>query len=162
MPNIFKNTWWIFLLIVSGVVILFLSLHMGKTQNDQGVVLNDIFLKKPPPESPVTPVVPVEPIPSVAPVPPAAVAVSPKNNLETGFTIQVYSFQDRKKAENALQALKNNGYQAFLSERDLGGKGVWYRVRVRGAGDVSESHKMLDEIRKKYNSGFILKVKKQI
>ena len=43
MANSFKNTWWILLLIVAGGIIFFLSLHPNKPQNDQGVVLNDIF-----------------------------------------------------------------------------------------------------------------------
>jgi cell division septation protein DedD len=71
----------------------------------------------------------------------------------------VYSFRDRNMAEAALQALKNSGYQAFLVMSDLGKKGDWYRVRVGGIGDEAAAHKMLGEIRKNYNSGFILKPK---
>ena len=71
--------------------------------------------------------------------------------------IQVYSFQDRNRAEGALQALKNNGYHAFLVTSDLGEKGVWYRVRVGGISDEAAAHKTLEDIRKNYNSGFILK-----
>jgi cell division septation protein DedD len=151
MPNSFKNTWWIFLLIVSGGIILILSLHPNKTQNDQGVVLNDIFPKESNPV-PTAPAVPT-------PVPPMAVVKSPINGHEAGFTIQVYSFQDRKRAETALKALKNSGYQAFLSMNDKGKKGVWYRVRVGGIGDKAAAHIMLEDIRKKYKSGFILKTK---
>ncbi len=141
MPNSFKNTWWIFLLIVAGGIIFFLSLHPNKPQGDRGVVLNDIFPKK------------------ADPVPPMAIVTSPVNGHEAGFTIQVYSFQDRNRAETALQALKNSGYQAFLMMSDLGEKGVWYRVRVGGIADEAAARKMLDEIRKNYNSGFILKPK---
>ena len=127
MLNSFKNTWWIFLLIAAGGIIFFLSLRPNKPQSDQGVVLNDIFPKK------------------AESLPPA------------GFTIQVYSFQDKNRAEASLQVLKNNGYQAFLTVSDLGKKGVWYRVRVGGIANEATATKMLDEIRKKYNSGFILK-----
>lgn len=139
MSNSFKNTWWIFLLIVAGGIIFFLSLHANKPQGDQGVVLNDIFSKK------------------AGPLPPMAMGASPVEGHEAGFTIQVYSFQDKNRAESALQALKNNGYQAFLIMSDLGDKGVWYRVRVSGIGDEAAARKMLDEIRKSYNSGVILK-----
>ena len=127
MPNSFKNTWWIFLLIVAGGIIFFLSLRPNKPQSDQGVVLNDIFPKK------------------AESLPPA------------GFTIQVYSFQDKNRAEASLQVLKNNGYKAFLAMSDLGKKGVWYRVRIGGIANEAAATKMLDEIRKNYNSGFILK-----
>ncbi len=57
------------------------------------------------------------------PVPPMAIVTSPVDGHEAGFTIQVYSFQDKNRAETALQALKNSGYQAFLIVSDLGEKG---------------------------------------
>ena len=129
MPNSFKNTWWIFLLIVAGGIIFFLSSRPNKPQSDQGVVLKDIFPKK------------------ADALPPA------------GFTIQVYSFQDKNRAEIALQALKNRGYQAFMIISVLGEKKVWYRVRIGGIADEAAARKMLDEIRKNYNSGFILNPK---
>ncbi len=149
MPNLFKNTWWIFFLIVAGGIIFFLSLHANKPQGDQGLVLNDIFHQRS--TETARRAVPADP------VPPMAIETSPVNGHEAGFTIQVYSFQDKNRAEGALQVLKNNGYQAFLIRSDLGQKGVWWRVRVGVIGDEAAAHKMLDEIRKSYNSGVILK-----
>jgi cell division protein FtsN len=140
MPNSFKNTWWIFLLIAAGGIFFFLSLYSGKPQSDRGMVLNDIFHQKT--------VETTRRVVSTNPVPPTA-----------GFTIQVYSFQDRNMAEAALQALKNSGYQAFLVMSDLGEKGDWYRVRVGGIANEAAARKMLGEIRKNYNSGVILKPK---
>ena len=155
MANSFKNTWWIYLLIVAGVIIFLLSLHSGKPAGDQGVVLNDIFHQQvPKTESGNNPSVPPK---KADPVPPMAIVTSPVNGQEAGFTIQVYSFQDKNRAETALQALKNSGYQATLLMSDLGEKGIWYRVRVGGIPDEASAKKMLDEIRKNYNSGFILK-----
>jgi cell division septation protein DedD len=140
MSNSFKNTWWIFLLIAAGGIFLFLSLYSDKPQSDQGMVLNDIFHQQ------------------IAKTGPGNTsAVSPVNGHEAGFTIQVYSFQDRNMAEAALQALRNSGYQAFLVMSDLGQKGDWYRVRVGGIANEAAARKMLGEIRKNYNSGFILK-----
>ena len=139
MPNSFKNTWWIFLLIAAGGVLFFLSLRSGGPQNDQGMTLSDIFPKK------------------ADSLPPMKTAAGGVNTHEAGLTIQVYSFQDKNRAEASLQVLKNNGYQAFLTVSDLGKKGVWYRVRVGGIANEATATKMLDEIRKKYNSGFILK-----
>ena len=157
MANFLKNTWWIILLILAGGIILFLSLHPSKPEGDQGVVLNDIF---PPPQSqPEAQALPAVPVKKVNPVPPMAIVTSPIAGQRTGFTIQVYSFQDKNRAETALQALKSNGYEAFLIMSDLGTKGVWYRVRVGGIMDEASARKMLDEIRKNYNSGFILKTK---
>ena len=128
-------------MIVAGGIIFFLNSRSNKPQSDQGMVLNDIFSKK------------------ANLVSSMAIVASPAGGHETGFTIQVYSFQGRNRAETALQALKNRGYQAFLIMNDLGEKGVWYRVRVGGIADEAVARKMLDEIRKNYNSGFILKTK---
>jgi len=155
MFNFLKNIWWILILIVAGAVILFLSFHANKPQSDQGVVLDDIFHQQ---------VVKTESgnSPSAAPkkadpVPAMAIVTSPINGHEEAITIQVYSFQDKNRAETALQVLKNNGYQAFLIISDLGEKGLWYRVRVGGIANEDIAHKMLEDIRKNYNSGFILK-----
>jgi cell division septation protein DedD len=156
MGDLFKNTWWIVLLVAASAVIFFLSVHAGKSQSDQGVVLNDIFHQQAQQTEAGTPSTPPK---KADPVPPMAIVTSPVDGREEGFTIQVYSFQDKNRAATALQALKNNGYQAFLIMSDLGEKGIWYRVRVGGIADEAAARKMLDEIRKNYNSGFILKPK---
>jgi len=157
MLNSIKNTWWIFLLIMAAGAVYFLSLHPSKPHNDQGVVLNDIFHQQSPQTetgnklngSPV----------KADPVPPMAIVTSPVDGHEAGFNIQVYSFQDKNRAQTALEALKNSGYQAFLIISDLGEKGTWYRIRIGGIKDEAAAHEMLNEIRKNYNSGFILKPK---
>jgi cell division septation protein DedD len=157
MGNFLKNTWWIILLVVAGAIIFFLSLHSNKPQNDQGVVLNDIFHQQAAQTetggaSLISPK-------KADPVQSPAIVTSPVDGHEEGFTIQVYSFQDKNRAETALQTLKNSGYQAFMIISDLGEKGTWYRVRVGAIADEVAARKMLDEIRKNYNSGFILKPK---
>ncbi|MBF0571259.1 MAG: SPOR domain-containing protein [Candidatus Omnitrophica bacterium] len=157
MANSFKSTWWIFLLIAAGGIIFFLSYHPNNPQGEQGIVLNDILHQQIVNTQAAEPF--TAPAPKTDPVPPMAIITSPVNGHEAGITIQVYSFQDKNRAENALHALKNNGYQAFLIISDLGQKGVWYRVRVGGITDETAAHKMLEEIRKTYNSGFILKPK---
>jgi cell division septation protein DedD len=130
-------------------------LHSPKPPVDQGVVLNDIFHQQAVrTESGNNPSVRPQ---KADPVPPMAIVTSPVDGKEAGFTIQVYSFQDKNRAQTALQTLKNSGYQAFLIVSDLGEKGTWYRVRVGGIADEAAARKMLDEIRKNYNSGFILK-----
>ncbi len=128
-------------MIAAGGIIFFLSFYPNKPQSDQGMVLSDIFSKK------------------ADPVPPMAIVTNLVNGRQVGFIIQVYSFQDAHRAEAALQDLKNRGYHAFLVMSDLGEKGVWYRVRVGGIADEAAARKMLDDIRKSYNSGFIFKPK---
>jgi DedD protein len=46
------------------------------------------------------------------------------------FTLQLSSFQDRSEAEAFLTAIKSAGYQPYLTEADVGGKGTFYRVRL--------------------------------
>jgi cell division septation protein DedD len=157
MIETMKKTWWFFLLIIAGGIVLVLSMLPSKPPAEQGVVLKDIFHQQ---TARTESGHPSSLQPRKAdPVPPMAIVTSPVNGREAGFTIQVYSFQDKNRAATALQALKNNGYQAFLIMSDLGEKGTWYRVRVGGIADEAAAHKMLNDIRKAYNSGFILKPK---
>jgi cell division septation protein DedD len=46
------------------------------------------------------------------------------------FTLQLSSFQDKSEAEAFLAATKSAGYQAYLTEADVSGKGTFYRVRL--------------------------------
>jgi len=141
-----KNTWLIIFLITAGVVIFFLSFQPGRSRNDEGLLLRDIFHKQ------------VQTTHKVAdPVPAMGIVTSPVAGHEAGFTIQVYSFQDKNRAYAALSSLKNRGYQAFMVVSDLGEKGVWYRVRIGGIADEAAAHSMLADIRRSYSSGFILK-----
>ncbi len=73
--------------------------------------------------------------------------------------MQVYSFQDKNRAEKALTDLLEKKYQAFIVMSDLGEKGTWYRVRVGGIDNDIQAQKMLEELRKVYKSGFIVKPK---
>jgi DedD protein len=46
------------------------------------------------------------------------------------FTLQLSSFQDRAEAEAFLSATKAAGFQPYLTEADVTGKGTFYRVRL--------------------------------
>ena len=46
------------------------------------------------------------------------------------FTLQLSSFQDRSEAEAFLAQIKSAGYQPYLTEADVSGKGTFYRVRL--------------------------------
>ncbi|MDD2850511.1 MAG: SPOR domain-containing protein [Desulfuromonadaceae bacterium] len=48
----------------------------------------------------------------------------------TGFTVQVSSFSLKSDAEMTRSKLAAKGYNAHISESNLGEKGIWYRVRV--------------------------------
>jgi cell division septation protein DedD len=46
------------------------------------------------------------------------------------FTLQLSSFQDKSEAEAFLSSIKSAGFQPYLTEADVGGKGTFYRVRL--------------------------------
>jgi len=82
----------------------------------------------------------------------------PLENLEGSFyTIQISSFSDDKKAQSLLNELKEKGYPAFVVSRDLGEKGIWYRVRVGLFSAKAEAQEFLKEIEVHYEESFILK-----
>ncbi|HEY0481229.1 MAG TPA: SPOR domain-containing protein [Kofleriaceae bacterium] len=46
------------------------------------------------------------------------------------FTLQLSSFQDKAEAEAFLGAIKAAGFQPYLTEAEVSGKGTFYRVRL--------------------------------
>src|SRR4029453_12005559 len=53
----------------------------------------------------------------------------PSSENKQRFTLQLSSFQDKSEAEAFLSATKSAGYQPYLVEADVSGKGTFYRVR---------------------------------
>jgi cell division septation protein DedD len=142
MPS--KSVWLVVVLVAAGAVIFVLSFKHKEEPSSQAVIA----------------VVPVKAMVKVAePARSPAIAVSPQGGQEAGYAVQVYSFQDKTRAEKALEDLRSKGYQAFLVVSDLGEKGTWYRVRVGGIADEKEAQVMLENVRKNYKSGFIVKPK---
>lgn len=142
-------------LVSVGVIVAALALSY-KPQANKEVALSDVFSQTPAPASQA--LAPAsEKTAAVDPVPSPAIITSPENGKEAGFSVQVYSFQDRSRAEKALENLKNAGYTAFMEVSDLGEKGTWYRVRIGGLDNEDQAKAMLDQVRKNYQSGFIVK-----
>ena len=156
MANSSKNVWIVIILITVGAIFFLFSL---KPKSDvQGVVLGEVF--KQTPEQPTA--APVESVAQLSmvkdPVPSPAIVTSPENGHEAGFAVQVYSFQDRSRADKALNNLKEAGYkEAFMEVSNLGEKGTWYRVRIGSLANETQAKAMLEEVRRNYNSGFIVK-----
>ncbi len=49
---------------------------------------------------------------------------------KTRYTLQLSSFQDKAEAEAYLAKMKEQGYQAQITQADVEGKGTFYRVRM--------------------------------
>ena len=159
MANGSKSIWVMTVLLAAGMVLFILS-----TQNKQGssrdVVLQEVFKQQPAQVQPTPPAAAeLEKMKVKDPVTSPAIVTSPENGHEAGFAVQVYSFQDRMRAEKALSNLKGLGYKAFMEASDLGGKGTWYRIRIGGLETESQAKTMLEEVRKNFNSGFIVNPK---
>ena len=166
MSNPLKSVWLAVVLVAAGVVIFYLSFGQ-KQEQPQGVVLQEIFNQKPaaanggqfPAGMSAPAQVPAAEAKSADPVKAPAIVTDPDHGHEAAYAVQVYSFQDKARAERALENLKSSGYKAFLVVSDLGEKGIWYRVRVGGLADEQAARAMLDDVRKNYKSGFIVKPK---
>jgi cell division septation protein DedD len=63
---------------------------------------------------------------------PATPAAGPKSTAARGgrFTLQIRAFQEREKAEELVEHLRQRGLEAYLTEGEVPGRGRWYRVRV--------------------------------
>jgi len=58
-----------------------------------------------------------------------AEAVEKKPEVQSKFTLQLSSFQDKHEADAFLGGIKQQGYAAYITEAEVGGK-TFYRVRL--------------------------------
>jgi cell division septation protein DedD len=54
----------------------------------------------------------------------------PSVEARVRFTLQLSSFQDRAEADAFLATMKSAGFQPYVTEADVSGKGTFYRVRL--------------------------------
>jgi DedD protein len=54
----------------------------------------------------------------------------PASEAKARFTLQLSSFQDKSEADAFLAATKSAGFQPYVVEADVTGKGTFYRVRL--------------------------------
>ncbi|MEW6145207.1 MAG: SPOR domain-containing protein [Thermodesulfobacteriota bacterium] len=72
------------------------------------------------------------------------------------FTVQVASYREKQDAYVLADRLTRKGYQAFVSEANLPGKGKWYRVRVGRFGTRKEASSFGESLKR--NESFIKSV----
>ena len=72
------------------------------------------------------------------------------------YTIQIASFKDKKRAEEALGKIHVKVPLAYIASRDLGAKGVWYRVYAGQFNARREAEVSLNDIKQNYDSSFII------
>ena len=149
MPNQNNTLIIVAVLVGIGAGVIFLTMNQNNSRPANKVVMQDVFSAKPQTSSPQTP---------NDPVPSPAIVTSPEHGKEAGFAVQVYSFKDQGRANAALDKLKQNGFaNAYVEISDLGTRGTWYRVRIGGLQNENQAKELLENIRKNYNSGIIVK-----
>jgi len=72
------------------------------------------------------------------------------------FTIQVFSFKDKAKAQKAMDNIRQTGFPAYMVLRNLKEKGVWYRVCVGEFDTKEEADQMLAQLKKDYRESFVI------
>ena len=158
-----KESWPVWLLIGAGLVVIVLAL-LQRQSAQESVSFTEIFpvqdvaVQPPSVEAarPAPEVVKADPV-SV----PSIVTSSSNDGKEEGYTIQMYSFQDEKKAEAALAKLKSEGHAAYILVSDLGDRGIWHRVRVGNFANEGVAQELLVRLREKYQSGIIVRTDPQ-
>jgi len=76
------------------------------------------------------------------------------------YTVQIASFKDQKKADEALVKIRTKVPSAYVSSQDLGVKGVWYRIYAGQFKLRSDAEVTLNGIKQNYDSSFIISPKK--
>lgn len=171
-----KKSWYAFAFLAAAIVMVVMTLNYNKGKD--AVPLSEIF-----PEEETMPVeteyefVQEETAPSqaqkTASAPQAVqptTADAPKENVpssseivmteqEANFTIQIASFKDQKKADEALVKIRKNVPSAYIGSRNLGDKGIWYRIYTGQFKLRSEAEVTLRDIKQNYNDSFIISPK---
>ena len=96
----------------------------------------------------------------VTAAPAAAIVETVLQETDAKFTVQIASFKDRKKAEEALTRILKNVPSAYLSEQNLGDKGTWYRIYAGRFNARSDAEISLNDIKRNYTDSFIISPKK--
>jgi cell division septation protein DedD len=83
----------------------------------------------------------------------------PEKSEKVRYTLQLSSFQDKGEAQAFLDSLKSAGYQAYLTEAEVDGKGTFYRIRYGKYGSLDAATDAKAEIEKAaHKSASIMKL----
>lgn len=103
--------------------------------------------KKPVPPPAPPPVPPAAPKESGSTVAAAFEKVAARPAPTAGFALQVSSFPERSAAEKFAAGLEAKGYEPFVVEADVPGKGRYYRVKIGSFQTRSEADAYLQSFR---------------
>ena len=160
-----KYKWLILLLITVGVIAIFIFLTPSKDRRE-GVSTRDIVsgketIRKSDTEFEIDEK--TEDIKIQSAFPQEKKDISEPSSVDVSdkvFAVQVFSFQDENRAKAASEKLKKEGYPAYVITQDLEEKGTWYRVRVGGFNSEKEAIELLENLKKGYKGGFVVRRRK--
>ena len=158
-----KNSWLPGILIVMVAIGVLFALNYQNRH--ETISLNDIFqdeqtqhgnveyefVRKE--ESPLKMTLPL--VPTNAMVVPATSAQTLPPTAQTFYAIQVLSFQDKAKADKALEQVKKIEASAYISSKNIEGKGIWYRVYAGKFESKVQAQDVLLKIQKDFPNSFI-------
>lgn len=72
------------------------------------------------------------------------------------YTIQIASTRGQKDAERLLANILKKGHAGYIAQRDLGSKGMWYRVYIGRFMSKVEAENHLKKIQKDFPSAFVI------
>ena len=184
-----KNSWWVWLFIVGFVVTIFVSFNSQKGKEatplteifpDEEVTGVDVeyeFVDEKISQNSEENIQKIEPqkeVPKevIKEVVKKEASVVPEKKIEVkkivkkqlvganAYTIQVASFKTEERAKKSLQGLKEKGFaSAYIISKNLGAKGIWYRVYVGKFNTKANAEETLVKVKKVYKSSFIIKRK---
>ena len=156
---------WIVWIMIAGAIITALVIFNG--ENTKDVSLSDLF-----PEDTLPADVEYEfvgneelPVEAAAPVPAPVPSVAQPTNLmpvegaKIPYTIQVASFKEKSQAEKTLENVSAKNYPAYILSRDLGDKGIWYRVYIGKFDTKLQAEEFLTKVKQDYPDSFIISSK---
>lgn len=189
MSNGNKNQWFVGLIIVGIVIIILIVFnYQGKNPQDNSLseIFPEEATKVPETEyefvsdgstksqeatqAPQTAVKTGVSIPSRAPSPtvkqvpsnlPSQPVVVPQNTsaVSGAYSIQVLSSKDKTATEKTLEKIKTKGHAASMVTKDLGEKGIWYRINVGSFTTKKEAEDYLPSVKNDYKDSFIVYIK---
>lgn len=158
-----KNTWVKLLLIIGVVAVIFIVLNQLKGKDREvppkGTVYEEEIITIPDITSVSEEEIESEEantsLKSKEPISDYSTAIS-SDASERPFAIQVGSFRDKSRAESVAVKLREQDYPAHIATKDLGQRGVWYRVWVGKFETKEEAAQILEKIRQNYKDSFII------
>jgi len=75
------------------------------------------------------------------------------------YAIQVLASKNKSATEKALEKAKAKGYSAYISTKDMGEKGVWYRIYIGNFETKKQAEEQLAAAKKDYPDSFVLLLK---